>query len=494
MQFKSRKIIHKWTQSGSQPKCRCSLGWRRRAGLCLAAMLPLVPLDLAAESLRISQLDSLALLPTQQLELHLALSDPQGRPVSGVQIAELQVFESADNRHFVPRPISHFAAVQPESLELQFLILIDNSGSMYNHFGSGHGADRRIDGALQATRQLVEIIANGQNQVALAAYNTRYQLLNNFTADREQILEQLQAVKRPEGMMMHTELYASLYQAVDQIRTRKGRRVLIVLSDGENRPMVQHGGGLHPDYGVRIWQSREALEYSQAEGIAVNVINYGSGRLQKDRELQHIAHQTGGMVFDARSTDQLRQVYSQIVEQVKGEYRLRYRASMLPATRRFVKVIYKKAGKSSVGAQRYYFASSLPGLPANWPAIWLLLPLLLALAGFWLLSRIRTVQESHSAELEVLDGLASGQSKSLQGMERTVINASSATGLQITAQGRAATPAEATILYNHKNKRHTLLAGSHTLVNNRPVRSKVLQSGDVIEVAGRRIVFDDGRI
>ena len=51
----------------------------------------------------------------------------------------------------------------------------------------------------------------------------------------------------------------------------------------------------------------------------------------------------------------------------------------------------------------------------------------------------------------------------------------------------------ATILFDPKKKSYTVVGTGDILVNNQPVKTRTLESGDVIDVGGATIVFDDGK-
>ena len=51
----------------------------------------------------------------------------------------------------------------------------------------------------------------------------------------------------------------------------------------------------------------------------------------------------------------------------------------------------------------------------------------------------------------------------------------------------------ATVLFDPKTRGYTIVGGGDITVNNRPVKSRRLEAGDVIDVGGATIVFDDGK-
>ena len=52
----------------------------------------------------------------------------------------------------------------------------------------------------------------------------------------------------------------------------------------------------------------------------------------------------------------------------------------------------------------------------------------------------------------------------------------------------------ATVIYDSKKKADTVVGSGDLTVNNRPVKTKVLEPGDVIDVGGATIVYDYGEV
>ena len=72
---------------------------------------------------------------------------------------------------------------------------------------------------------------------------------------------------------------------------------------------------------------------------------------------------------------------------------------------------------------------------------------------------------------------------------KTVIGATRAADLTISGAPQVQDK-HATILYDPREKTYTVVGTGDILVNNRPVRTRNLESGDVIDVGGATIVFD----
>jgi Ca-activated chloride channel homolog len=454
------------------------------AALALALSLPAF-----AQSARLAQIDTSRLLLSQTVRLYVSVTDAQGRPVEGLRQDMFTVFESADGEHFAERTIRGFVPRAAAVEGIEFLLLIDNSGSMYDTIAGKPTTDpaaMRITAARDAVRSFRGAIPHPADTVGLVAYNTFYAQLAPAQRDKARVAAALESIARPQPDQAYTELHASLARAATAFGGAGGRKAIVVLSDGQNYPFARWAGRPHPETGTRIATPDEAILACQQEGVSIYAINFGA---EKDPDLLRIAAETGGAVFDAGSREELQSVYRRIHEQVSGEYLVAYRAGMAPAERTFVRLGF--AGAQPV--TRFYFSSTVFGLPAGRFAAWLILPLVLALAALYALTLFKIESKRGPATIEVLStriGRAQTRVVPLSAT-KTVIGGS--TRANLTLSGNPAVKEEhATILFDPKKKTYTIAGTGDITVNNQPARTRRLEPGDVINVGGATIVFDDG--
>src|SRR6056297_3036991 len=303
-----------------------------------------------AQRLSIGQVDTDRLLFGQRVDLFVSLDVP-GEPDFG----NLRVYESADGEVYEEvEAILDVQQVRNLDAPLSFSMLIDNSGSMYDETVATDSELRRIDAARQAIRDFANSITNERDQIGLAVFNTRYRQLAPPSRDKAEIGALLDTIEQPARAEGYTELYAALVRAAADASTI-GRRTVVVLSDGENYPYSVYENEGHPEFGDRLYEYTEAIDAFQREGLSVFAIHYGD---REDPNLSAIAEATGGRVYRAVGPEELAAVYQDIRANLLEEYRVSYRATMLPAERRLVRVQYRGAGVS-LQAERPYFANTL---------------------------------------------------------------------------------------------------------------------------------------
>jgi len=451
------------------------------------------------ETIRISQIDPSMLLFRQDVKVYVSVTDKNGAPIRNIGKDKFTVFESADGDSFRPIPaIKDFQTMANYEDGIYFLLLIDNSGSMYLDMQqrlTRNQADMKFRHAKTAISTFLQSMTNPRDRVGLASYNSYYESFSSPISDKTRIESLLGQIRMPVGEEGHTEIYASLSRAVDEFRSVKGRKAILILSDGENRPFYTYTGKPHRDFGTKIYSYTEPIRDCQEEGISVFAINFGRGGERKDIHLKDIALQTGGAVFDAGDGSELALVYSKIVGQILNEYLITYSATMDPADKKYVKIRYA-ADDGPIQAVRFYFSSTVFGLPLKNFSLLLLLPFLLALVLLWLLSRIRFEKKKGVANIEVLNaGTARAVTKSFKlNKGQTIIGASRGADMTIMSGITQIEEKHATITFDNKKKKYTIAGDGDFKVNNKRVKSRVLEPGDVINVGGATIVFDDGEV
>ena len=461
----------------------------RRITLIILCFMILIPAF--GEDMTIAQIDSSNLLINQRVNLYVSVMDDNDLPLGNLNVEQFQIFESGDGISYKEVPIYSMKTEANVNEGITFFLLIDNSGSMYDAIESmpNPAEDiKKISQAKHAIRTFLNSMAVDKDLVALASFNTNYTVHSTPISDTSLIQRLLEQIESPDKEEAYTQLYSSLLLSAEQLSKFPGRKVLIVLSDGENFPFYTHTGEPHPRFGTETVDYREAVERFQKEGISVFSINYGTSG---DSNLPKVSQRTGGAVYDARNSRELANVYLNIKNRVLKEYLFTYYATMIPAQKKHVRVEFQDNG-NTFSAERFYFSSTLAGQPLTAPLYLLAVPLVIALLGWWGLSRLRFLNKAKQANLEVISwesGSPSTKYLNLTG-DATVIGGSPQADLTISGQPDVA-DSHATILFDASKKDYTVVSEEEIMVNNRPVKQKNLEPGDVIRVGDATIVFDE---
>lgn len=316
----------------------------------------------AAGRVQVTQIDPAAY---PQITLFVSARDSSGALRSDLTRADFAITEDGQ-----PVDLIDFGGAGGESISTA--LVIDRSGSMKE--------EDKIDGAREAATAFVDLLRPG-DRAALIAFDSEVDLRQPFTDNQQQLLRSIEQLQ-PDG---GTALYDSVVTGVDLLRDQPGRRVLLVLTDGQDMRDS-------PDFRDRNYGSEhtldEAIAYAEAAGQSVYIVGLGdrgsSGDAGIDETvLTRIADGTGGQYFYAPRADELADLYTDLAGAIQNEYRLAY-VSPRPyydGTRRDIQVTVAGIAIASSYTERHLInvsSSPLVGLVLLLPLAGLLIvPVLL---------------------------------------------------------------------------------------------------------------------
>jgi Ca-activated chloride channel family protein len=220
------------------------------------------------------------------------VTDDKGRFVSGLGQSDFHVFEDD-----AAQPVSHLIG---EGTPREVVVAVDMSSSMTDAMPQVRKAVRAFLGALRPDDQLT-LLAFNDNVFTLARRETDI-------AARQRAVDRL----APWG---GTALYDVLLRAMDLLGHRKGRKVLVVFTDGEDQSS----------------RSSFADVERRAEVNDAPIYMIGQGRATTDAKLRDVleklARMSGGRAFHTDRIDELEPAFAQIVDELDNQYLLGYEPS-----------------------------------------------------------------------------------------------------------------------------------------------------------------------
>lgn len=441
-----------------------------------------------AQGLSITQIGTERLLSFQETRLYLS-APALGFP-NDIESGGIRVFESGDGIDFQSRPIKRIS-LNPNAEEgISFFLLVDNSGSMWTDMAgkeSGNRADLRVEQAKYAAKAFLSRLGP-RDRVGLAVFNTRYWNAALPGAAPEEVSRALDELSRPVSEDAYTELYLSMERALQDFSSEPGRRVLIVLSDGENFPYALTTGKPNPETGLRSAVPADVIDSAVRDGVSIYAVRLGDVR---DPLLGTVAAESGGRSFDAMDGEELSGIYDGIRRDVLAEIAVDYQAGMDRGEKRWVRTIVLGADGRDYVATRHYYAGTVLGQNAAEPKGYYVLFILVAVL-FWLaLVLFKLERETDQAGLRLLFS-SKGQPTRFFALagQQTVIGA--APDADVSIVGNPSLKAShATILFDEGRNAYTVVSDAPITVNNQTVTKRRLESGDVINMAGTVVVFDE---
>ncbi len=251
-------------------------------------------------------------LEVDLVELYTTVVDGQNRPVTTVAESDFTVLE--DGRR---QQLARFELV--DDLPLTLGVVIDTSGSMENSLGE----------ARRTASQFLTSMITPRDRTFAVAFATRPELLIGRTTDVGAVAESIERLRAVGATALHDALITSLYY----FRGVRGRRALVLLSDGEDTSSAI--------------SFRDVEEYARRSGVAIYTIGLGVGRTQIGlrNKLSDLASVTGGRSFFISRAEELAPVYGDIERELRSQYLLAYNSDRQDASDEYRQVEVRVKGR-----------------------------------------------------------------------------------------------------------------------------------------------------
>jgi Ca-activated chloride channel family protein len=219
------------------------------------------------------------------VEVYATVTDRHGQPVTGLDRAAFTIRENGE-----PQPISTFAAGE---FPLSVAVAVDRSFSMTgDRLAAAKSGAQIFLGALRPADESM-LIAVGSTTDVIAP----------LSRERR---EQLEQVKRLDAFGT-TGLYDAIVTALDAIQPARGRRALVLLSDGTDR------------YSTAT--AAEVLDRARASDVLMYPIAFGRTRPDAFAELASL---TGGRSFHVTDARRLPETLQTIATELRNQYLIGY--------------------------------------------------------------------------------------------------------------------------------------------------------------------------
>jgi Ca-activated chloride channel family protein len=234
---------------------------------------------------------------------------------SGALVGSLEKddFEVRDNG--VVQKVSIFERQTDQPLSVA--VLIDNSGST--------AKDLKYE-TESVTRFLRALLREGNPEDAVSLYSFNWQIVkqNAFTRSVPALERSLRALRGEAG----TSLYDAILLASRDIEDRRGRKILVIVTDGGDTTS-------HSDFqrAAEAAQLADAVIYPV---LVVPITNEAGRNVGGENALTTLAQRTGGLVFEPSLGAALDQTFDQIIRDLRTQYLLAfYPRGVKPTKERF---------------------------------------------------------------------------------------------------------------------------------------------------------------
>lgn len=230
--------------------------------------------------------------------------DGQGRAVTDLQLTDFEL--RVDGQ---PRPITELSRAE---VPVNLALLFDNSQSL--------SAAREFE--KQAAVKFFRSVIRPIDRAAIYSVSTDIALVQPLTNNVPALVRTIQHFGKPEGA---TRLLDAIVEAANYLRPYPGRKVIIIVSDGEDTVSDLDFDEtlrktLAADCQVYAVQTKQ-IEYVMLTGEQTNS---NLQALAAERRMQDLATHTGGAVYTPLQTTDLDRAFAQISADLAQQYILSY--------------------------------------------------------------------------------------------------------------------------------------------------------------------------
>jgi VWFA-related protein len=276
--------------SRQEPPWEC--GWDAGRGVSahsIRAVAVLADGTRLVDSLRTEAAGFSPAVDVDVVQVAATVTDERGQLVKGLGPRDFRVFE--DGR---PQEVTHFIGSEGER---ELVVAVDMSSSMGPAMATCREAVKRFLASLRPV-----------DQVTVLAFNDSV-----FTVARREATAEarLRAVDRLRAWGS-TSLYDALLRGLDLLERHRGRRAVVLFTDGED--MVSHA------------TSADVQRRVEVSASPVYVVAQGKGMREPalKRVLDRVAVVSGGRAFYTDRIEQLEDVFAEIAEDLASQYLLAY--------------------------------------------------------------------------------------------------------------------------------------------------------------------------
>jgi Ca-activated chloride channel family protein len=222
-----------------------------------------------------------------------------GKFLTGLVQSNFEVYEDGKKQE-----INSF--ITPSQLPLYVGLLLDTSNSVKLKLPFEKDAAEDFSATVTNYRR--------KDQVLLASFDSDVELHLDFSNSLEEIVKSLKKLKAGGYTKMYDAVYRVIEEKMATIKDAEGRRILVILSDGEDTAS-EH-------------TLKEAIEMAQRYDVTIfgistkNFSGTGSGTVESsdDKDLRRLCEETGGQVFLPSQKIELFRAFTQVSTDLRQEY------------------------------------------------------------------------------------------------------------------------------------------------------------------------------
>ncbi len=238
-------------------------------------------------------------LEVNLVELYVVVTDKNGRPVRGLGQTDFRVREDG-----IPQDIATFS--DASDLPLTLGMAIDSSASMFV----------KLPTVQNAAIDFLHSTFTEQDRAFVVDFDSEPRLARSTTGSLDRVVNSIGSLEA-NG---RTALWESIVFSLVQLQGVRGRKALIVFSDGSDEDdqfPFRSSLSVAKKMGVPIYLILMRKQPKKEAGLSLLVRSFSS-------RVNRLVEATGGRVFYAKEYPNLRDVYEDIEHELRSQYLLAY--------------------------------------------------------------------------------------------------------------------------------------------------------------------------
>lgn len=222
----------------------------------------------------------------------VSVVDQNEQPLFDFKIGNFSIAEDG-----APVPTKDVKRVDNDTDALSVVLVLDRSGSM-------QGSEDELDAAaINFVNQL-----GPKDEAEIINFDNEVTMSQGFTSSHNLLESGIKSYTDVEG---GTALYDAVARAAADLSSRKGRKFILAMTDGEDTASTEYS-------------FEEVKNFANSKGLAVFVV--GLGYYLDKRILSELAADTGGRFFLATTPAYLTTIYQNALKQFNNEIEIHFRS------------------------------------------------------------------------------------------------------------------------------------------------------------------------
>ncbi|MEO7673964.1 MAG: VWA domain-containing protein [Pyrinomonadaceae bacterium] len=255
-----------------------------------------------------SEADEIIKVDSVLVPIPVSVTDMSGRPVTNLKISDFEL--KIDGR------IVEIGDLARSETPIRLAMLFDNSSSVLI------ARDFEREAAVKFFRR---VIRPDKDKAALFSVADYTRLEMPITSEVSMLTQAIEQIPEPRGA---TALLDGIIEVAEYLRSSNGRRVVIIVSDGEDT---------YSDVGTTLVAVVKALQINDCQVYVVKTKDFENYKrtgvrggnanirsLTAERRMIEIAQQTGGAVYSPIDENEMNAAFTRISAELSQQYILSY--------------------------------------------------------------------------------------------------------------------------------------------------------------------------